>query len=96
MTIKEKIEKELETKYGKSEKETSVLGVGIFKLGQTYKFKDGIWRRLVHIEYRNMAVDLLRFDDGTELFTGDLFQVLNLEKPKQKYFSKKVLDILKK
>lgn len=63
---------ELVENYGNSEKDTGVLGLGRWKLGEDILFKDGKQRRLIHIEYRNIAIDLLRFDDGTELFTGDI------------------------
>ena len=63
---------ELENKYGKTQLSTDVLGLGRWNLNQEILFKDGKKRKLVHIEYRNMAVDLLRFDDGSELFTGDI------------------------
>lgn len=64
--------KELEREYGKSRSDTDVLGLGKWKLGENIPFKDGKIRQLVHIECRNMAVDLLRFDDGTELFTEQI------------------------
>ena len=63
---------ELENKYGKTQRSTGVLGLGEWNLNQEILFKDGKKRKLVYIKYRNMAVDLLRFDDGTELFTGDI------------------------
>ena len=62
----------LKKRYGESEEKTDVIGLGVWKLGQKIKFKDGKFRKLVHIEYRNMAIDLLRFDDGVSLFTGDI------------------------
>ena len=64
--------KELNGMYGKSQEKTDVIGLGVWKLGQEIKFNDGKIRKLIHIEYRNMAVDLLRFDDKTELFTEDI------------------------
>mgnify|MGYP001581069081 CR=1 FL=1 len=63
---------ELEKMYGKSQNKTDVMGLGEWNLGDCIKFIDGNVRKLVHIEYRNMAVDLLRFDDGKEVFTGDV------------------------
>ena len=66
----------LEKDYGKSEQTTNVLGLGEWKLGDNIKFKDKSIKKLIHIEYRNMAVDLLRFDDGTQLFTGQLIDYL--------------------
>lgn len=67
-----KITKELEKLYGKTQKTTDVLGLGEWNLGDDIKFKDGKTRKLVHIEYRNMAIDLLRFDDGVECYTGEI------------------------
>lgn len=62
----------LNKKYGQSRDKTDVIGLGEWKLSEKIFFKDGKTRQLIHIEYRNMAVDLLRFDDGVELFTGDI------------------------
>ena len=50
--------------YGESQEKTDVLGLGKWNLWQPIKFNDGKIRRITHIEYRNMAVDLIRFDDG--------------------------------
>ena len=62
----------LEKRYGRSQLKTDVYELGEWSLNQEIKFKDGKTRKLIHIEYRNMMIDLLRFDDGTELFTGDI------------------------
>ena len=58
--------------YGKTESKTDVLGLGKWNLWQPIKFNDEKIRRIAHIEYRNMAVDLIRFEDGKELFTEDI------------------------
>ena len=62
----------LEKQYGQSQPSTNVCGLGEWKLNQSILFQDGTNKTLIHIEYRNMMIDLLRFDDGTELFTGDI------------------------
>lgn len=70
----------LNHRYGKSQKETDLVGVSQkFKLGKEYKFKDGTTSRLAHIEFRNMAVDLLYFANGKELFSGDIVKNLDLK-----------------
>ena len=71
MTESEKMNS-LEKRYGCSQLKTDVYGLGEWKLNQEIKFKNGKTCKLIHIEYRNMMIDLLRFDDGTELFTGDI------------------------
>jgi hypothetical protein len=71
-TGKKESTKELNKRYGITQQKTNVLGLGEWKLGQKVKFKDGKIRKLIHIEYRNMAIDLLRFDDGKAIFTGDI------------------------
>lgn len=63
---------EFEKLYGKSEEKTDCIGLGEWKRNDLIKFKDGKTRQLIHIEYRNMAIDLLRFDDGLEIFTEDI------------------------
>ena len=70
--VKSKQTQELEERYGKSQSKTNVIDLGEWDLNTIIKFKDGKERQLVHIEFRNMAIDLLRFDDGTEIFTGDI------------------------
>ncbi|KKM94114.1 hypothetical protein LCGC14_1201560, partial [marine sediment metagenome] len=52
----------LERKYGNSEWKTDVVGSMPWNLWQPIRFKDGKTRRITHIECRNMAVDLIRFD----------------------------------
>lgn len=64
---------ELEELYGKSQRSTKVVGLPLMKLNDSFQFKDGKKRKLLHIEYRNMCVDLLRFDDGVELFTDAIY-----------------------
>ncbi len=59
-------------RYGKTQSETDVINLGKWNLWQPIKFNDGKIRRIAHIEYRNMAVDLIRFDDGKELFTENI------------------------
>ena len=66
------ITKELNKMYGTTELKTNVLGLGEWNLWEKIKFNDGKIRKLVHIEYRNKAIDLLRFEDGKEVFTGDI------------------------
>ena len=72
MTKKPNNTEELEELYGKSQQKTDVLGLGEWCLGDLIKFRDGETRKLVHIEYRNMAVDLLRFNDGKQVFTENV------------------------
>jgi len=74
--------KELIKRYGESQNKTDVIGIGQWNLNEIILFNDGKKRKLIHIEYRNMAVDLLRFDDGTELFTNEIhnnFKIINKE-----------------
>jgi len=58
--------------YGTTEKKTDVLGLGKWNLWQHIRFNDGKIRRIAHIEFRNRAVDLIRFDDETQLFTENI------------------------
>lgn len=75
---------ELEKQFGKSQQKTDVLGLGKWKLGDIIEFVDGSKKKLIHIERRNMAVDLLRFDDGTELFTEDIKDNFKFSEKKKK------------
>lgn len=70
-TVDEREKNELDRKYGKSAPFTDCFE-GRIKLNSEFIFKDGVKRRLIHIEVRNMLVDLFRFDDGFEMFTGDI------------------------
>lgn len=74
-----KTTKDLEKIYGSSAKETEMF-CGKAILGKTYKGLDNTDRKLIHIETVNMLVDLWRFEDGLEVFTGNI----------DKYFDKKI------
>lgn len=71
---------ELEKLYGKSKSTTKIIGLPLMKLNTVFQFTDGKKRRLVHIEHRNMAVDFLRFDDNTDLFTADVYDTIIFRK----------------
>jgi len=80
--MSKKTTKELEKIYGTSAKKTEMFE-GKAILGKIYPGLDNKERKLIHIEVRNMLVDLWRFDDGLEVFTGDL----------DKHFDKKVFQL---
>ena len=71
--------------YTDSRKSSQIMGLPILLLNQTLLFKDGKKRKLEHIEYRNMACDMYRFDDGTMIDTEDLYDKVCLNKDDTKW-----------
>jgi hypothetical protein len=64
--------KELNKKYGLSRKETDIIDLGKWKLNEIIDFKDNKKRKLIHIQYINMCVDVLTFDDGLRLVSEEI------------------------
>jgi hypothetical protein len=58
--------------------ECKILGIKPIKVGQILNLKDGK-RKIKNIEYINMSVDRIDFEDGESIFSRELKDVMQKE-----------------